>query len=95
MNNQHENDEDLSERIQAFVQMKMDNGKKNEFMAGTYCCSGDNGELVKIQGYLGTALIKSHIEMILAYIMWNRPSTAASPQKYRKGTKKYYPHTTS
>ena len=45
MNNQHENGKDLSERIQAFIQMKMDNGEKHAFMAGHYCCSDDNGEL--------------------------------------------------
>ena len=64
MNNQQEDDEDLSARVHAFVHLKMDNGKKNKFMAGTYCCPGDDGELVKIYGFLGTALIKSHIEMI-------------------------------
>ena len=68
MNNQHENNEDLSERIQAFVQMKMDNGEKNDFMAGTYCCSGDNGELSRINVYVGTGLTKRHIKMILAHM---------------------------
>ena len=80
MNNQHENDEDLSERIQEFVQMKMDNGEKNAFMAGHYCCSDDNGELSKTNGYVGTGLMKSHIEMILAH-MWDRPTTATLSQE--------------
>ena len=80
MNNQHENDEDLSERIQELFQMKMDNGEKNAFMAGHYCCSDDNGELSKTNGYVGTGLMKSHIEMILAH-MWDRPTTATLSQE--------------
>ena len=64
MNNQQEDNKDLSARIHAFVQMKMDNGEKNKFMAGTYCCSGNNGELARIYGFFGTGLIKSHIKMI-------------------------------
>ena len=64
MNHHHENNKDLSERIQEFVQMKMDNGENNAFMAGHYCCSDDNGELSKTNGYAGTGLMKSHIEMI-------------------------------
>ena len=80
MNNQHENNADLSERIQECVQVKMDNGEKNSFMAGPYCCSNDNGELSKINGFVGTGLMKSHIEMILAH-MWDRPTTATLSQE--------------
>ena len=64
MNNLNEHDEDLSARVHAFVQMKMDNDGKDEFMAGTYRCPGDDGELAKIHGFLGTALMKNHIEML-------------------------------
>ena len=80
MNNQQEDDEDLSARVHAFVQTKMDNGENKKIMSGTYCCSGDDGELARIHGFLGTALIKSHIEMILAH-MWDRPTTATLSQE--------------
>ena len=61
MNNLNEDDEDLSARVHTFVQHLVDNGAKNEFMADTFHCPGDDGELVKIYGFVGTAIIKSHI----------------------------------
>ena len=67
-------------RVHAFVQTKMDNGENKKIMSGTYCCSGDDGELARIHGFLGTALIKSHIKMILAH-MWDRPTTATLSQE--------------
>ena len=73
MNNLNKDDEDLSARVHTFVQRLVDNGAKNEFMAGTYHCPGDNGELAKIYGFVGTTIKKSHIQMILAQI-WDRPT---------------------
>ena len=80
MNNLNEDDEDLSARVHAFVQRLMDNGAKTKFMDGTYHCHGDDRELIKIYGFLGATLIKSHIEMILAD-MWYRPTTATLNQE--------------
>ena len=71
MNNLNEDDGDLSAWVHTFVRHVMDNGAKNKFMAGPYHCPGDNGEPAKIYGFVGTAIIKSHIQMILTQI-WDR-----------------------
>ena len=80
MNSLNKDDGDISTRVHTFVRRVVDNDVKNKFMAGTYHCPSDNGELAKIYGFLGTALIKSHIKMILAHI-WDCPSTAALNQE--------------
>ena len=73
MNNLNEDDGDLSARVHTFVRSVVDNGAKNEFMAGPYRCPNDDGELTKIYGFVGTTIIKSHIQMIFAQI-WDRPT---------------------
>ena len=47
MNTLNEDDKDLSARVHTFVQLLLDNGAHTEFMAGTYHCPGDDGELAK------------------------------------------------
>ena len=74
MNNLNEDNGDISARVHTFVRSVVDNGATSKCMAGPYCCPGDDGELARIYCFLGTAIIKSHIQMILAN-MWDRPTS--------------------
>ena len=73
MNNLNEDDGDLSAYIHTFVRSVVENGAKNEFMDGPYCCPDDDEELATRYSFVGTTIIKSHIQMVLAQI-WDRPT---------------------
>ena len=56
MNKMNKDNVDLSARVHTFVRRVIDNGTKNEFMAGSYHCPGDNGELAKSTALWGQPL---------------------------------------
>ena len=80
MNNLNKDNKDLSARVRTFVRSVGDNGAKNEFMDGPYHCPGDDRELAKIYGFVGTTIMKSHIQMILAQI-WDCPKQGEIDQE--------------
>ena len=64
MNNLNKDNGDLSARVHTFVRNVVNNGAKNEFMAGPYCYPDNDGELATRHGFVGTTIIDSHIQMI-------------------------------
>jgi hypothetical protein len=73
MNNLNEDNEDLSACVHMFVRSVVDHGAKTEFLDGPSCCPDDDEELATLYGFVGTHIIKSNIQIILAQ-SWDHPT---------------------
>ena len=53
-------DRDTSNCVHAFVIEMAANNMKSNFMAGSYACARDDGKAVKLNGFLGSKILKSN-----------------------------------
>ena len=66
MNLLNREDRDTPNRVYEYVMRMVANNTKRDFMAGPYCYAGDDKKSAKLNGFLGSKILKSNLLIAVA-----------------------------
>ena len=69
MNLLNEEDAGTSNHVHAFVRRMVADNAKHKLVAGSYCCAEDGGQAATLHGFIGTKILESNLQIVVAHRM--------------------------